>query len=598
MKNSCKSFIISLLLFLSCGCFAQPAASDFEYRGMHLDVSRHYFTPEVVKHYIDILAMHDINRFHWHLTDNQAWRLEIKAYPKLTEGIPFYSHDEVRDIVAYAATKGIEVIPEIDLPGHMEAGIKAYPELSCSTNGENLGNVLCIGNENTYTFISNVLKEVVDLFPSKMIHVGGDEVAIERWAKCPHCHDKQQSYCMGRIADILKSYDREWVMWDDVLDNGFDDLSGGYIMIWRDQDTAKRVHQLGGRSILSPSKYCYFDYFQTSNIDTEPRGFGNSLPVERVYSYNPLEGLTAEEAQSIVGVQANLWTEHVSQPEHVEYMLLPRLAALQEVQAGRNVNRSFHEFMPTLEKRLQEYKSLGLNYCRHLYDRFFTVKRNPEKRCADVFLTTSDGTIEEQKEVRSTCTIEALPHIADGDATEWTLEGRTYQYYSVNTRRFLFTKSTYCPIVLDDTYLDKPRYSFDGAVTLNDGICGEKNFATGDWLGFKGGPAVVTYDLLKRQKVSQVQVSCMTDMEAWISNIGEIAVEISNDGKTFKEVARQTYPYETDNSKKDIDQYLLTFSPVKARYVRVTVHPAPSFPETHDGYGYPTYLFIDEVSVE
>lgn len=383
----------------------------FGYRGMHLDVGRHFFPVEFIKEYIDLLALHNMNTLHWHLTEDQGWRIEIKKYPKLTEvgsirkhtvighntdeydNTPyggFYTQDEAREIVKYAQERYITVIPEIDLPGHMLAALAAYPELGC-TGGpyEVTGrwgifeDVLCIGNEKTLPFLEDVMTEIIDIFPSKYIHIGGDESPRTRWKKCPKCQalirkeglkadkshsaeDRLQSYCNARIEKFLNERGRQIIGWDEILEG--DLAPNATVMSWRGSAGGIKAAQMGHDVIMTPNTYCYFDYFQSKDKENEPYdAIGGYLPVEKVYSFNPTEGLNEEQAKYILGAQANVWTEYMTSTEQVEYMILPRMAALAEVQWTEPSKKEYSDFLQRLNTLAKLYDRDGLNYAKHVF---------------------------------------------------------------------------------------------------------------------------------------------------------------------------------------------------------------------------------------
>ena len=359
----------------------------FSYRGMHLDVGRHFFPIEFVKKYIDLLALHNMNTFHWHLTEDQGWRIEIKKYPKLTEiGAwrdrtvigrnteeydntrygGFYTQEQAKEIVKYAGERYITVIPEVDLPGHMLAALAAYPEMGCTGGPYEVcprwgvfEDVLCIGNEKSMQFLEDVMAEIIDIFPSKYIHIGGDEAPRTRWEKCPKCQarirteklkadknhtaeDRLQSYCMTRIEKLLNSKGRQIIGWDEILEG--DVAPNATVMSWRGTSGGIKAARLGHDVIMTPNVYCYFDYFQTADTKDEPLGIGGYVPVEKVYSLDPTASLTDEQAKRILGAQANLWTEFVATEKRVEYQLLPRIYALSEIAWSPVARKSWEEF--------------------------------------------------------------------------------------------------------------------------------------------------------------------------------------------------------------------------------------------------------------
>ena len=378
----------------------------FGYRGMHLDCSRHFFSVDEVKKYLDVMAIYKLNRFHWHLTDDQGWRVEIKKYPKLTEigafrngtvikkdwgsndGIRYggyYTQEQMKEIVAYASKLGIEVIPEIDLPGHMMGVLAAYPELGCTggpyevwTRWGISDQVLCPGKDAMFTFLEDVFTELMDIFPYEYIHIGGDECPKTEWEKCPACQARikelgikadahhtaeqfLQSYVTARVQKFLNEHGRKIIGWDEVLEGEL--AKGATVMSWRGTDGGIKASAMGFDVIMTPNTYCYFDYYQSKDEDKEPFGIGGFLPWEKVYGYEPLDGLNDNQQKHILGVQANLWTEYVATPEHLEYMLLPRMTALSEVQWCKPENKNPERFKAAMEaESFKIFDILGYNY--------------------------------------------------------------------------------------------------------------------------------------------------------------------------------------------------------------------------------------------
>lgn len=392
-------------------CLKIDDAPRFGYRGLHLDVSRHFFTVEEVKRYIDVIELHKMNKFHWHLTDDQGWRIEIKKYPKLTEvganrsgtmilkdwdsndRVPyggFYTQEEIKEVVEYAAAKGITIIPEIDLPGHMLAALASYPELGCTggpyevwTRWGIADDVLCVGKEETFKFLEGVLDEIVALFPSEYIHIGGDECPKVRWETCPDCQAKieelglkdddkhkaehyLQSYVTRRMEEYLAKYDRKIIGWDEILEGEL--APNATVMSWRGTKGGETAVKMGHDAIMTPYTYYYLDYYQSKDIENEPFGIGGYLPVEVCYSYEPFtEEMTPEDREHILGVQANLWTEYIATFDHLTYMLLPRASALSEVQWCQPEVKDYDRFLRTKEHLASIYEAMGLNYAKHIY---------------------------------------------------------------------------------------------------------------------------------------------------------------------------------------------------------------------------------------
>ncbi|MGL4364867.1 MAG: beta-N-acetylhexosaminidase [Bacteroidales bacterium] len=380
----------------------------FAYRGMMLDVCRHFSPVEEVKRFIDILALHKINKFHWHLTEDQGWRIEIKRYPKLTEygttrketvvghalyskkydGKPygeglFYTQDQIKDVVAYATERYIAVIPEIELPGHALAALACFPELGCTGGPYEVSptwgvfdDVYCAGRETTFEFLQNVLDEVVDLFPSQYIHIGGDECPKARWKKCPNCQarmkveklkneDELQSYFIRRIEQYLKDKNRSIIGWEEILHGGVSPTAT--IMAWQSAQAGIDAAKLGNQVIMTPTKNYYFDYYQSKDTINEPFAIGGYVPVSKVYEFDPYDKLNNNEKKAILGVQANLWREYIKTFEHVEYMTLPRLAALAE--GGWSYDRrNYESFLERMQSLKVLYDKEGYNYAKHIFD--------------------------------------------------------------------------------------------------------------------------------------------------------------------------------------------------------------------------------------
>jgi hexosaminidase len=383
----------------------------FAYRGMHLDACRHFWSIEETKRYLDVMAAFKLNRFHWHLTEDQGWRAEIKAYPKLTEvgawrngtmikkewgsndGVRyggFYTQEEMKEVVEYAAERGITVIPEVDLPGHMVAALAAYPELGCTggpyevwTRWGVAKDILCAGNDDVFTFLENVFKELVDIFPSEYIHIGGDECfggdaepgRPDPWDVCPKCAARMkqlgikkgpqakhylQNYVTARVQAMLEKMGRKVIGWDEILQGNL--APGATVMSWRGVNGGIEAAAKGFDAIMTPTDYMYFDYYQSRDRDNEPLGIGGYLPLEQVYSYEPLDGIAPGSESHIIGVQANLWTEYIATPEHLEYMLLPRLCALSEVQWCAPEAKDYGRFRQSLDHTFEMLDAMGVNY--------------------------------------------------------------------------------------------------------------------------------------------------------------------------------------------------------------------------------------------
>jgi len=390
-------------------CVTILDAPRFDYRGIHLDACRHFWSIEETKRYLDIAAAYKINRLHWHLTEDQGWRMEIKKYPKLTEigawrngtcigkdfdsndGIRyggFYTQDEMRQIVAYAAERNIIVIPEVDLPGHMVAALAAYPELGCTggpyevwTRWGVADDVLCVGQEKTFTFLEDVLTEVMDIFPSEYIHIGGDECPKDRWENCPRCQariqelglkahgnisaeQELQCYVTARIQQFLNEHGRKIIGWDEILEGSL--APGATVMSWRGTQGGIQAAKQGFDVVMSPNSHMYIDHYQSQERDKEPLCIGGFTSVEKTYSYEPYEGMAPGTEDHILGVQANLWTEYIGTEEFLEYMLLPRMCALSEVQWCNADRKDYARFDAALDHTFKMLDVMGYTYAKHV----------------------------------------------------------------------------------------------------------------------------------------------------------------------------------------------------------------------------------------
>jgi hexosaminidase len=396
----------------SCEIVDEPR---FGYRGMHLDVGRHMFPVGYIKRYIDMIALHKMNTFHWHLTEDQGWRIEIKKYPRLTEvgafrketivghagkkpavydGIPyggFYSQEDVKDIVAYAKSKFITIIPEIEMPGHSLAALAAYPGLSCTGGPFEVGkkwgvisDVFCAGKEETFRFLEDVLTEVIDLFPGKYIHIGGDECPKTRWEKCPLCQKRikeeglkdekeLQSYFIKRIEKFLVSKNRRLIGWDEILEGGL--APEATVMSWRGVAGGIEAAKQGHDVIMSPNKYVYLDSYQCEP-DGQPLAIGGYLPLENVYSFDPqFAELSAEQQKHILGLQGNVWTEYMSTSQYMEYMVYPRMFAISEIGWTPALKKDFEDFLARFGVQRMRYDKIGINYFKGEYRNTRAVKK-------------------------------------------------------------------------------------------------------------------------------------------------------------------------------------------------------------------------------
>lgn len=628
------------------GDISLPAAEindypRFSYRGVHLDVSRHFFPADSVKRFIDMMALHNINRLHWHLTDDQGWRIEIKKRPELTtigskrsetvighnsgeyDGIPyngFYTQDEAKEIVKYAQERHITVIPEIDLPGHMQAALAAYPELGCTGGPYEVWkmwgvseDVLCAGNDKTLTFIEDVLNEIVDIFPSEYIHVGGDECPKVRWEKCPKCQarikaegikgDKKhsaeeylQSYVISRMEKFVESKGRHIIGWDEILEGGL--APNATVMSWRGMDggieAAKQKHNV----VMTPNTYVYLDYYQSADTDLEPDAIGGYLPLEKVYSFEPTAGISPEDQKYVIGAQANLWTEYIPTFSQVEYMIMPRIDAVADIQWSDPSKKDYQTFLPRVARMTQLYDRLGYNYGKHIFDINASLTTNTENGTLDIALTKlgegdiyytvdgSDPTIASIKyegpvQINQDCEFKAIVVRPNG----------TSRIFSED---IFFNKATMKPITLKEQ--PSKGYVFNGAQVLVDGLRGGSNYKTGHWLGFQGKDLDATIDLKEPTEIQKVSFNTNVVKGDWIMGASAVTIKVSDDGKNFKEVASKKIPELTQNDKDGLYPQEISFAPVKARYVEIIINSS-KLPKWHGGAGSPAFLFVDEIEI-
>ena len=613
----------------------------FGYRGMMLDVGRHFFSMDEIKTYIDMMALHNINRFHWHLSEDQGWRIEIKKYPKLTEigsmrketvighnsgkydGKPyggFYTQEQAKEIVAYAAERYITVIPEIDLPGHMQAALAAYPELGCTggpyevwTQWGVSDNVLCAGNDQTIQFIKDVLAEIVEIFPSEYIHVGGDECPKVKWSTCPKCqarikalglksdnkHTKEerlQSYVIHEAEEFLNSKGRKMIGWDETLEGGL--APNATVMSWRGEaggiEAAKQHHDV----VMTPNTYLYFDYYQSKDTETEPMAIGGYLPIERVYSYEPMpKSLSPEEQKYIVGVQANLWTEYIPDFKQVQYMVLPRMAALSESQWCAPEKKNYEAFLQCVSRLVNIYAKNGWNYATHIFDVMLDLKPNTETGTLDAVAHTIDNapiyyTLDGSEPTTASEKYTDVIKI-DKPCTLRTVAIRPSGSSKITKDEISFSKSSMKPITMLQPI--NKQYEFSGATVLVDGMTGNMNYKTGRWIAFYTNDLEAVIDLKEATEISSMTLHTCVEKGDWIFDTRGITVSVSDDNQTFKEVASEAYPAMKESDPNQIYTHELKFDPVKTRYVKVKALSEQKIPSWHGGKGNPGFLFVDEI---
>lgn len=623
-------------------------APRFGYRGMHMDVSRHFFDIDAVKRYLDIMEVHKLNTLHWHLTDDQGWRIEIKKYPKLTEvgsirkktvighihtskeydHTPYgegmwFSQDQIREVIAYAASKGITVIPEIDLPGHMLAALTAYPELGCTGGPYDVwgdwgisDEVLCVGKESTMKFLEDVLAEVCELFPAEYVHIGGDECPKVRWEKCPHCQAKikqlglkdddkhkaehyLQSYVTARMEKFLASKGKKLIGWDEILEGEV--APNATIMSWRGVAGGLEAVRLGHDAIMTPNTYYYLDYYQTLDKENEPLAIGGYLPVEKCYSYEPTtEDMTDEDIAHILGVQANLWTEYIATESHLHYMLLPRMAALSEVQWCNKERKDWERFFESADEICTIYDVMGYNYATHIFDTKGEVSINKEEGRVEVSLDAQgDAPIRytlDGSDPDDNSPLYEGPIAIPGTCQLKARTARPGMNSRIFTKTFAAHKAMGRKVIADSKA--HPRYTFNYPDNLTDGIRGVDNYASGEWVGIKGQPFDVVIEMDGAVKYSSVNIGTFVVKGDWVFNPTEITVEVSKDGSEYQTVANETYEVFGQNNPDGRYDYKLAFPETDCRFLHIVAKPVESMPDWHPGHGSDAFIFVDEITVE
>lgn len=614
----------------------------FAYRGAMLDVARHFYTVDEVKTFIDMLALHNINRFHWHLTDDQGWRIEIKKYPKLMsvaserketvvgrwysgiyDGKPYggyYTQDELRDVIDYAAKRHITIIPEVDLPGHMQAALTAYPELGCTGGPYEVRtiwgvsqDVLCVGNDFTLQFVKDVLSEVADIFPSEYIHIGGDECPKVRWEKCPKCqerikslglksdakHTKEQrlqSYMIQEAAKYLKEKGKRIIGWTEILEGGL--VPDATLMSWIGESGGIEAAHQHHDVIMTPNTYLYFDYYQSKKVEDEPLAIGGYLPIEKTYNYEPMpKELTKEEQQYIKGVQANLWTEYIPVFSQVQYMVLPRLGAAAEVQWTDPSKKDYKDFLRRVPHLVAVYDCYGWNYATHVYDVNVDMKADTVNHVLNVQLSTMaddpiyytlDGQDPTEKSLKYT-----KPFTIDQSVVLKTMAVHPDRTSKISVDTIRFNKATLKPVVLLQP--NESRFSPDGPVVLVDGRNGNHSFDTGAWLAVAGNDLEAVINMQAETILSSASVHVYVRKDAWLFDARGFSVSVSSDNKNYKEVASQEYKQMQESDSDGIIEHEFSFDSCKATYVKIKVISEKSMPDWHWDAGKAPFLLVDEI---
>lgn len=608
----------------------------FPYRAMHLDVSRHFFPVEFVKKYIDLMASYKYNNFHWHLTDDQGWRLEIKKYPLLTtigsqrlstpvgrntsdDNQPYggyYTQEQALEIVEYARKRYVNIIPEIEMPGHSRAALAAYPELSCTggpfevwTEWGVATDIYCAGREANYNFLEDVLTEVMLIFPSKYIHIGGDEAPKTRWEACPLCQKRitdeglkdeyeLQSYFIRRIEKFLNQHGREIIGWDEILEGGL--APGATVMSWRGMEGGIEAAKMSHQVIMTPGTPCYFDHYQGPVTD-EPLAIGGYNPLKSVYLFEPVPAsLNEKESSFILGAQSNLWTEYIATPQQVEYMVYPRALALAEVNWSPKGNRNWENFTARLTEHLNRLEARNVNFSTSAFTASLQM----------VYDTTAMKTLAKlQTEIPGATILYRI--LSPSDSSKWmkykkpfiitqSSEVQSKVEYNNNKTGRISTKS----ITVHDAFGTlpllntpySPNYAASGALTLTDGIRAEPTFYHQDWLGFSGDDADLLIDLGKDTMVENVNIGFLYHPVDWIFMPAEVQLSLSLDNIHYTPASGMHPEMITTRQPAVLDYNIVQINTL-ARYIKLRIKNIGVCPPGHPAEGKAAWLFLDEVMV-
>jgi hexosaminidase len=605
----------------------------FGYRGLHLDVGRHYFPVPAIKRYIDLLAAHKLNKFHWHLTEDQGWRIEIKQFPKLQTvaacrnetlighysdqperytGTPYchyYTQEEVKEVVEYARHRFVTVIPEIEMPGHALAALTAYPELGCTGGPYEVAkkwgvvdDVFCAGNEATFSFLDKVLTEVCALFPGQYVHVGGDECPKDRWKNCSKCQQRQkqlglkdehelQSYFIRRATEMLAKHNKKLIGWDEILEGGL--APSATVMSWRGTDGGIAAAKAGHDVIMTPGSHCYLDYYQ-SDPATEPLAIGGYLTLEKVYSYEPIPTeLSATEAKHILGAQGNLWTEYISTPEKLDYMVYPRACALAEVVWSPADKRNWSNFSDRMKVHFPRLDAMGVNYAKSFYDVTSAYEKGKvQLTCADktaqihYTLDGSEPTTRSQRytapfALKSSSTVQTAAFV-DGKQVSKVLKVK-YLVHKASGKPYTLTKQP-------------KQYQGGETYALTNGITGNiSSWST--WVGLVNHDIDPVIDLGQPTDFNSVTVQYVNSPVAWIHAPRAVEVFVSRDAKTFRSIGKREVTA-AERAQSGVGEVKFTKLGAKARYIKVVATSLGVIPDGQPGAREGAWLFLDEVVVE
>jgi hexosaminidase len=626
-------------------CVSIQDRPRYGWRGMMLDVSRHFFPAAFVKKFIDYLAMHKLNTFHWHLCDDQGWRVEIRKYPRLTklsswradrEGMHwstrpaqkpgekatyggFYTQKDLKDIVKYAAQRHITIVPEIEMPAHASAVIAAYPEFSCTGGPFTVAtgslwpikDIYCAGNDSVFMFLQNVLSEVADIFPGRFIHIGGDEANKTEWRRCPKCQARikteglkdeaeLQSYFVRRIEKFLGSKGKRLIGWDEILEGGLPPEAT--VMSWRGVSGGIAAAKSGHDVVMSPTSHCYFDYYQ-GDWRFEPAAIGGYLPIQIVYSYEPTpDTLTSDEAKHILGTQANLWAEFLPDPATVEYMAFPRIAAIAEVGWTAKDRRNWDDFAQRLATQVKRYSARGIKASRSpfsvaMYDSLdvTTEKRIVELR-AEIGQNRIHYTLDGTPPTPGSPKYDAPIVLSTGATVSATTFNGNEKLGVVRHKEFFLSS----PGKTEVTFLSEPDTPYDaaGASSLTDNRRAESGARDKQWLGVKGKDFKAVIDLGSVRAVKKLAAGFYHSSAELIFLPRLVTYEVSLDGKKFRKVATLKNRVSPKTERPFVKDFVTTLIRTKARYIRISANSLIRCPMWHKRGGEPVWLLVDEVFVE
>lgn len=608
----------------------------FPHRGLHLDVGRHMFPLAFIKKYIDIMSMYKINNFHWHLTEDQGWRLEIKKYPLLTETGAyrkstatgkntgqdnifyggFFTQDEAREIVAYAASRQVNVIPEIEMPGHALAALASYPHLGCTggpyeveTTWGVFEDIYCGGNDEVFTFLENVLLEVMDIFPSKYIHIGGDEAPKNRWDVCDKCQKRikdenlkgsheLQSYFITRMEKFLNKHGRQIIGWDEILEGGL--APGATVMSWRGTEGGIAAAKLGHDVIMTPSSHCYLDYYQ-ADPGSEPFGIGGYNTLKNTYGFEPIPDVLSEkEGKHILGAQGNLWTEYIKKSDLVEYMVYPRAIALAEVNWSPKASRNWDDFIRRLTLHLPILDLKKVNYSKSAFGVYFNVIRNEQDKKLQIELSSDipGAEIEYYTELNS-----QKSEVKEYTGPFYPEKSQTiYAYVDTDDKEPL--KISKKEIIVHDAFGIIPtlntlydyRYTANGPSSLTDGMRASAQSFRKDWIGYLGTDADIILDLGATRDINTLSLGFLHNPGNWIFLPTGIEISFSEDGINYQPAKGVRPDLITPIDPKDV-LYTVIDLRARARYIHVIARNLGICPVGHSGEGEKAWLFMDEIMV-